>query len=129
MEISDVEGTVNQLLVDKLSSINLSENPFKSKLWCALSMPSELFDDGDEIENRYSELISVKVSGRPKNATYLFAVDKNGKDYFLHFDNFKDGGWKEWCQLSTGCSLEVLPDENADPSKRAVNAREIYQIF
>lgn len=107
-------------LIKKLSLIELNGNPFKQNNWNILEeniTEDLLIDEG---------LIMVKVSYRPRDtASYIFAQDSFNKDYFLHFDNFKNGNWKDWCQLSIGTNLNIIAEENTNKTK-ATNAKEIY---
>jgi tetratricopeptide (TPR) repeat protein len=109
-------------IVRKFSALDLKENPFKH-------LPNNLatnFEYSDEKEFDSSGLIEVKVTHRPKDkASFLFSKDASHQDYFLHYDNFKDGNWRDWCQLSIGQKLKIVPSETANTGK-AINAKEIY---
>ena len=43
----------------------------------------------------------------------------------LHFDNFKNGDWKDWCQFCIGMVLDIVADNKID-SHKPINAKEIY---
>ena len=81
-------------------------------------------DDSNRLENK--GFIEVSIKHRPKEkSTFIFATDKNRKDYFLHHKNLKDGNWKSWCQLGIGQIVEVLPEEKTTEGK-AIDTKEIY---
>ena len=110
----------------ELEKINVNNNPFKSKNWHQLSKLSNyefIIDDTPE----FSGLIQVRISNRPKEgANYIFAKDGFGETYFLHFDNFKHGDWRVWCQLAIGDKLLVAADQLSKEPSRAIPTSEIY---
>jgi tetratricopeptide (TPR) repeat protein len=112
--------------ISKLEKINVNNNPFKSKNWHQLSKLSNyefIIDDTPE----FSGLIQVRISNRPKEgANYIFAKDGFGETYFLHFDNFKHGDWRVWCQLAIGDKLLVAADQLSKEPSRAIPTSEIY---
>lgn len=120
----DIDG-----MVRKLESLKIKENPFLNQEW---KQPSNnnVYDFVDEKENwGAGSLIGVKISNRPKEkASFLFARDAYGQDYFLHYDNFKGGSWKDWCQLSIGRELNVVAESKDSTSDKALSAVEIYLI-
>ncbi|PPC89532.1 MAG: hypothetical protein CTY34_11100 [Methylobacter sp.] len=132
LEISQVINTLDSpLLISKLSKIEIKTNPFRSKLWKNLlknyDIDEDIDDDTDETNTSLNGLVLVKIINRPNNkASYVFARDGFHQDYFLHYDNFKNGGWKDWCQFYTGMVLNIVPDENRNESNKAINAKEIY---
>lgn len=128
-EISQTDEKLDiDQLVGKLAQIKLRQNPFASESWKAISK-SENYSFVDEKDDIPEGLITVRITNRPKEkASFLFAKDGFGHDYFLHYDNFKDGNWRDWCQLSIDTSLNIVADERNDDPKKAINAKEIYQI-
>lgn len=112
-------------LICKLAKVPIANNPFKGSSWNELSNDSS-YDDFDDKEDKPEGLTRVRISNRPQEATFLFARDSYSKDYFLHYKNFKDGEWKDWCQLSIGMSLDILPEKENGDTNKATNAREIY---
>lgn len=120
-------GGLNDSFISKLSQINIINNPFKLKNWTSITGENSDYEYNENIETNQVGLISVQISNRPKEkASYLFARDNQRQDYFLHYDNFKDGNWRDWCQLSIGMRLDVLPDDNGSNSTQATNTKEIY---
>ena len=112
-------------LIRKFSGLGLSENPFRNS--SLNSTDANTFDFSDDREADLSGLVSVQITNRPRDkASFLFSRDVNNQDYFLHFDNFKDGGWRNWCQLSIGQKLNIIAEDNPVKGK-AINAKEIYQ--
>lgn len=112
-------------LIRKFSSLGLSENPFRNSSRNSASTNS--FDFSDERDSDSSGIISVQITNRPKDkASYLFSRDASSQDYFLHYDNFKDGGWRHWCQLAIGQKLNIVPEDSPIEGK-AISAKEIYQ--
>lgn len=111
-------------LISKFSKLNLAGSPFKGPTSNDDNMSS--FDFSDEKDTDITGLISVQITNRPKDkASFLFSKDGNKNDYFLHYDNFKSGGWRIWCQLGIGQSLNIVAD-NGQTEGRAINAKEIY---
>ncbi|BAP14564.1 hypothetical protein AS19_17130 [Alcanivorax sp. NBRC 101098] len=114
------------VFVDKLRNVEIKDNPFQGHNWKAFSCSNDDFfhDDSDAVP---VGLVGVKITNRPKEkASYMFAKDSNGNDYFLHYNNFKDGNWRVWCHISIGDSLNVVADATADTTGKATNAKEIY---
>jgi tetratricopeptide (TPR) repeat protein len=111
-------------IIEKFSVLELRENPF-----IKLSQNSPVlanYDYADEKEFDAPGLIEVKVTNRPKDkASFFFAKDPSRQDYFLHYDNFKNGDWRDWCQLSIGQKLNIVPSDNVKNGK-SINAKEIY---
>lgn len=109
-------------IIKKLTVLELKDNPFRN-------LPNNSttnFDYVDEREFEASGLIEVKVTNRPKDkASFLFSKDSSHQDYFLHYDNFKNGNWRDWCQLSIGQRLNIIPSKEVENGK-AINAKEIY---
>ncbi|WP_412513640.1 tetratricopeptide repeat protein [Shewanella indica] len=129
--INDVERVLKNRdlspLVSKLSKISLVENPFLESYHARDRVIEE--NRPDEQIELVNGLIEVTVKNRPNaSPTYLFANDDNGIDYFLHFDNFKDGNWKSWLNLSVSDRLLVFPDNNQPPGKQAKTVTEIYYV-
>ncbi len=117
-------------MVNKLANIKITENPFSSEEW-RISPTLDEYDFVDDKGNLPTGgLISVKISHRPKDkASFLFARDAYSQDYFLHYDNFKNGSWKDWCQLSIGSDLQVVSGINKDTSQsKALSTIEIYLV-
>ena len=113
-------------LIEKFTVLSLSGNPFGASSLNSSNVNS--FDFSDDKEIGLSGLISVQITNRPRDkASFLFSRDVNSQDYFLHYDNFKDGGWRNWCQLSIGQKLNVIPGDKLDNGK-AINAKEIYLV-
>ena len=127
--MSEVDRTLRykdiRPLLKKFIKINISNNPFRSNNVDSL-VGSELITEFDT-NDLAGGLIEVRIKARPKtSANFLFAVDSQSKDYFLHFDNFKDGGWREWLQLSIGEKLHVVPENGKANGNKAVSVKEIY---
>ena len=122
-EIKNLNRTQSlEQLFNKLTKMNFSYNPFFNS-----SESLTIFDMSDFSDKDTKGLIAVKITNRPKNkASYLFSKDIHNKDYFLHFDNFKSGTWREWCQLSIGQSLNIIVSDNQSGDAKAINAKEIY---
>jgi tetratricopeptide (TPR) repeat protein len=115
-------------MVKKLANIQLNDNPFSSEEWRASSTINE-YELGDEKGSwAVGGLTSVKISNRPRDkASFLFARDAYGQDYFLHYDNFKGGSWKDWCQLSIGRDLHVVAEKKGENvQSKAMGTAEIY---
>ena len=127
IEISQMESSFDiDSFVCKLSVLNLNDNPFNGPEWKSLSKVNS-YGYIEDKDFKREGLISVKVSNRPKdNASFLFAKDENGHDYFLHFDNFKDGNWRDWCQLAIGMSLDIVPEYKERVVNKAIGTTEVY---
>lgn len=111
-------------IIRRFSVLELRDNPFKKSTQNPVGLAS--YDYSDEKESDVPGLIEVKVTNRPKDkASFLFSKDSSHKDYFLHYDNFKNGNWRDWCQLSIGQRLNIVPSDNIENGK-AINAKEIY---
>ena len=122
-EVSQI-STPNSIgeLSRKLAKLKIPQNPFSDQ------KPREEAFIGFDLpdENDAEGLISVKITNRPKDkASFMFSRDSKNNDYFLHFDNFRSGGWRAWCQLGIGQSLGIVADERKNEGK-AINAKEIY---
>ncbi|MGE8544245.1 MAG: NB-ARC domain-containing protein [Acinetobacter johnsonii] len=124
----DNNGYLNDL-IKRLSELNIPENIFNQKL------PIESYNftplNTDYVDKGYdlSDKIAVKVSNRPKErASFLFAKDIKGEDYFLHFDNLKNGGWRNWCQISLGQDMFIKYESSVDSAidGQALKASEVY---
>lgn len=110
-------------LLKKFQKLNLPNNPFRDTLGDVVDTP-HYFTDDKPIE--ISGLISVQITNRPKDkASFLFCRDIVNQNYFLHFDNVKDGSWRDWCQLGIGQKLRIIADDYHEDGK-AINAKEIY---
>lgn len=111
-------------IIEDLSNINLPNNPF---IDASLDRSqNNSFDFSDDKESDNSDLIIVRISNRPKDrASYLFGRDSNSETYFLHYENFKDGGWRVWCKLSIGQKLKIKPSPIKQEGK-SQRADEIY---
>ncbi|WP_305370382.1 hypothetical protein [Photobacterium leiognathi] len=125
VHISEVDRTLTRKdmsdLVRKLMKINLHENPFSKRNFDSYESTVDFDDD-----NPNGGLIEVTVKFRPKSPSFLFACDLRNQEYFLHYDNFKDGEWRNWLQLSIGEKLNIVPEERGHRSNKAINAKEIY---
>ncbi|EPR7548888.1 tetratricopeptide repeat protein [Vibrio fluvialis] len=126
--ISGVSGTLTRKdllpLIKKLSNINISGNPFNGK-----RLESYISDRTSvELDEGYLSggLIEVVIVKRPKNPSFLFAKDSRNREYFLHYEQFKDGGWKYWVQLSINQKLHIVPGVKGNKNTDAINAKEIY---
>lgn len=118
-------GLEYEILIKKLSKIQIANNPFTESNWSNMSKYVG-YDYFDEKDDKPRGLITVKISNRPKDkASFFFAKDAYGQDYFLHYDNFKDGSWRDWCQLSLGMNLDIVSDEG-EKNQKATKANEIY---
>jgi tetratricopeptide (TPR) repeat protein len=128
LEISQIIDSLDSVsLIKKLSRLDIQSNPFKSKSWITLSKDCDIYEEVDDINMSVNGLLSVKITHRPKDkASYVFAKDGFGQDYFLHYDNFKNGDWKDWCQFSIGMILDIVAGENGNETNKAINAKEIY---
>lgn len=130
--ILDVTQSYSRLNFDqyisKFEAIELQGNPFKSQTWVR-NRPNEEFVFHEEIPANNEGRISVRVKPRPKDkASFFFAEDGKGTSYFLHYENLKNSNWRDWCQLSTGEHLEIIPDDTPVQADKSANAREIYII-
>lgn len=111
-------------LIKKFSTLDLKENPFRSL--SQNSTEPTAYEYSEEKEGDVGGIIEVEITNRPKDkASFLFSKDSAHKDYFLHYDNFKNGNWRDWCQLSIGQRLHIVPSDNHESGK-AINAKEIY---
>ena len=70
-------------------------------------------------------LISVKITNRPDNPSYMFAKDAYGESYFLHSEYLKNGTWEDWLKIHVGQILNILSDTEKEPNKSS-SASEIY---
>ena len=126
-EINELNPTRSfEELTKKFSALNLSGNPFSGSSLNTTTTNS--FDFSEEKDNDLSDLRIVQITNRPRDkASFLFSKDANGQDYFLHYDNFKNGGWRDWSQLGIGEKLQIVPAEKQLEGK-AISAKEIYLI-
>ena len=125
LEIYEVLNNFDSGLIEKLSKINIDDNPFISIRWKAFSTT----DNNEEIlsSNDVNDRIAVKIYSRPKNrASFLFARDAYDESYFLHYDRLKNGTWQEWCKLSLYARLEIVAEVTNPNSDKAIRATEIY---
>ncbi|MCH7313697.1 tetratricopeptide repeat protein [Acinetobacter sp. ANC 3882] len=108
-------------IINKFSDLNIPNNLFRN------SKSYREFNEAatDTYSNKVDKIL-VKITNRPKDkASFLFAKDIFGEDYFLHFESFKNGKWKDWCQLSTGEEVFIqISNEKADG--KATKASAIY---
>ena len=108
-------------LIKELSAIEIEGNPFTG------ASVGSVYDVVDDRDTELSGLVKVRISNRPKDkASFLFARNMSGADYFLHYSNFKDGNWRDWCQLEIGQSLLIVPEEGMSTNGKSVRASEIY---
>ena len=108
--------------VKKLSEISIKGNKF------AESYQGDNFISTDESVSQRDNCITVNILNRPhQSVSYLFARSSQGKDYYLHFNQFRNGSWKEWSQLALGQALEVMPSSEFTDGK-AHPVLEIYLI-
>ena len=128
--ISEVDRTLTRKdlipLVKKLSKINVLGNPFSSRTLESYREQSRNVELDDEYLS--GGLIEVAIKSRPKSPSFLFANDSRGCEYFLHFDQFKDGAWRDWVQLSIAQKLHIVPDSKVAGDNKATNAKEIYLV-
>lgn len=107
------------LLINKLIDLNIPNNIFKNNI----SVRSDYEQNDEEC---FKDHISVTITNRPKDkVSFLFAQNKEGQAFFLHYDHLKNGSWKDWVQLSMNQSLYIKYEENSIPGK-AIRATEIY---
>ncbi|HDZ9177884.1 TPA: hypothetical protein RUZ09_003454, partial [Vibrio cholerae] len=125
--ISEVDRTLTRKdmseLVRKLMKINIRENPFSERNFASYENNSALDLDEDIL---HGGLVEVVIKSRPKTSSFLFANDSRNQEYFLHYDKFKDGGWRDWLQLSIGEKLHVVPEQECKRSNKAIDVKEIY---
>ncbi|GIB67009.1 TPA: NB-ARC domain-containing protein [Vibrio cholerae] len=125
--ISEVDRTLTRKdmseLVRKLMKINIRENPFSERNFASYENNSALDLDEDIL---HGGLVEVVIKSRPKTSSFLFANDSKNQEYFLHYDKFKDGGWRDWLQLSIGEKLHVVPEQECKRSNKAIDVKEIY---
>ncbi|MCW7552873.1 tetratricopeptide repeat protein [Endozoicomonas gorgoniicola] len=127
LEFGDSRDSFNSKIIEKLSKVNIDNNPFKSKKWRTYLKSDSIIETPSEYEVK--DFISVKIHNRPKDrASFLFAKDAFGETYFLHFDKLKNGAWQEWCKLSLGANLEVIPDEDKSQPNKAKEVQEIFLV-
>lgn len=128
--ISEVDRTLTRKdlmpLIKKLSKINILENPFSGRTFGSDSYQAS----NVELDEGFLSggLIEVAVKRRPKSPSFLFANDSKGREYFLHYDQFKDGGWRDWVQLSLAQKLHIVPDSKVVGTNKATNVKEIYLV-
>lgn len=127
--VFEIKQTINPYgfegLISRFNEIHLKNSPFSETDMRADNNISLGFSEDFSKSNNLG-LVEVKVKNRPKeNSTFIFAIDESNNDYFLHYDNLKNGNWKSWCQLGIGKILEVLPDDNSKGGK-SILAKEIY---
>lgn len=117
-------------LIERLSNIDVSNNPFRGKR-LELERPAKLNGiDDDEIER--NSLLRTSITRIPKGRnggrnTFLFASDEKGVDYFIHYDQLSNGGWAEWRSLSKGDELAIKPNTNYSKGKSA-SVLEAYLV-
>lgn len=127
LEFGDSRDSFNSKIIEKLSKVKINNNPFKSKKWRSYLKSDNIIETPNEYQAK--DFIAVKIDHRPKSsARYLFAKDAFGETYILHFDKFKNGVWKEWCKLSLGANLEILPENDKPKPNKARRAQEIFLV-
>lgn len=129
LHISEVDRILTRKdlspLIKKLMKINVNGNPFSSRFIDSYERNmSSMIEENVLVGG----LVEVVVKSRPKSPSFLFAYDSDSQEYFLHYDNFKDGGWRNWLQLSIGQRLHIVPDSQKRNSSKAVNVKEIYLV-
>jgi len=117
-------------LVSKLSKLKIANNPFNSQHWknyCS----SNTYEGIDKNEVKEKCLLEVVVTNLPKPksneySSFIFAETRNGDSYFLHFDQLKNGNWRNWCQIRVRDILAIKPSlANKKPGK----ATPVIEIF
>lgn len=120
-EINQLDKYNNlETLINKFSELNIPNNLFKNNI------RSE--EESQEIlENDFlKDCTIVEITNRPKDKTkFLFARDKNGQDFFLHFECLKNATWKDWSQLTLNQNL-YIKYEKKNIDERAIKANEIF---
>ncbi|WP_243890838.1 tetratricopeptide repeat protein [Shewanella algae] len=112
-------------LLKKIVKIDIPQNPFNSSNFEGYQVQNSYLDV--EQQDLSNGLISVVISNRPKDrASYMFAKDCNQKTYFLHFDCYNDGEWRDWTKLSIGDNLHVIPDLENSTKDKAIKVKDIY---
>ena len=104
-------------LYKKLSLIQVSENPFYSFNKPGYKSPSQMYIDG----LKEGDLIFVKIESIRNN--YLFSIDNNQTQYFVHSNQYK--GDINWYKLKEGELLKVHPLP-ADPSQSAIKVKAAF---
>ncbi|MDC4717567.1 tetratricopeptide repeat protein [Acinetobacter baumannii] len=119
-EIDQLDKNTNlSLLLSKLIDLNIPNNIFKNNI----TIKSDEENSDDEFFRNYT---MVKITNRPKDkVSFLFAQDKTGQDFFLHYDNLKNGTWKDWVQLYLNQDLYIQYEDRSLDGK-AIKASEIY---
>jgi len=106
-------------LINRLIDLNIPDNIFKNNI----AMKSN-YEQSDE--ECWKDHISVMITNRPKDkVSFLFAQNKEGETFFLHYEHLKNGSWKDWVQLSLNQSVYIKYEEDPLPGK-AIRASEIY---
>ncbi|MCZ5860330.1 MULTISPECIES: tetratricopeptide repeat protein [Vibrio] len=127
--ISGVNETLTRkdmsLLIKKLMKINILGNPFSGRSFESYVDSVEAVLDDEVLSGG---LVEVVIKRRPKSPSFLFAHDSKNQEYFLHYDNFKDGGWRRWIHLSLGERLHVVPELENVKRDKAIDTKEIYLV-
>ncbi|CAG23179.1 tetratricopeptide repeat protein [Photobacterium profundum] len=129
LEIIEGDKKFDYELIKQLSNINIQGNPFQSGKWTRMFNNESDFDCSDLETQNIDGLLTVRIHHRPKErASFLFAKCSENQDYFLHFDKFISNNWKDWCKLSIGQQIRILPDSNPALKNKAICANEIHLI-
>ncbi|MGD6904945.1 hypothetical protein [Pseudomonas aeruginosa] len=119
-------------LIEKLSKIEAPDNPFKKKFWLDICEGGDYEGvDINEIEQKGLAIISVTRIPKGKNNgpnTFIFGADSSGGEFFLHFDQLRNGSWRNWAALKPGEKLAVKPDQKPLQSNRASTVLDIYLV-
>lgn len=119
-------------LIEKLSKIDIPENPFKKRFWTDICDGKNYEGiDINEIEQKNLRIITATRIPKGKNNgpnTFLFGSDSKNEEFFLHFDQLKNGNWRNWATIKSGDKLAVKPDQKPIKTNRASTVLEIYLV-
>ncbi|EPL4828263.1 TPA: hypothetical protein ACSE9U_003662 [Acinetobacter baumannii] len=104
-------------LYKKLSSIQISDNPFYNLNRSGYKSPSQMYADG----SKEGDFIFVKIETIRNN--YLFSSDKNQTQYFVHSNQYR--GDVNWYKLKEGELLKVHPLP-PDSSQSAIKVKAAF---
>ncbi|XKR48145.1 hypothetical protein ACI50F_19150 (plasmid) [Acinetobacter baumannii] len=104
-------------LYKKLSSIQISDNPFYNLNRSGYKSPSQMYTDG----SKEGDFIFVKIETIRNN--YLFSSDKNQTQYFVHSNQYR--GDVNWYKLKEGELLKVHPLP-PDSSQSAIKVKAAF---
>ncbi|MDD4979142.1 MAG: hypothetical protein PHI29_10970 [Gallionella sp.] len=128
------EGTELQVTLEIVRALNivpLSNNPFRGSEWSEFlrRRGGRVFVDED-IKNSFQDAgyILVRIYHIPKaNSPFVFAKDKLGSQFYIHFSDASGLPWQEWVRLKDGDEMAIKA-EQVSVGQKAARATEAIAL-